>query len=70
MTMSRKVGMKVVRMVPSSLLARKDVKRDISSGEKPAKHHHHLHLIVSLQSDVGVPDEVLSQILGADVFEP
>ena len=70
MTMSRKVGMKVVRMVPSSLLARKDVKRDISSGEKPAKHHHHLHFIVSLKSHVGVPDEVLGEILGADVVEP
>ena len=70
MTMSRKVGMKVVRMVPSSLLARKDVKRDISSGEKPAKHHHHLHFIVSPKSHAGIPDEVLSEILGADVFEP
>ena len=49
---------------------KKDEKRDICSGEKPAKHHRHLHLLVHSKSHVGVPDEVLGEVLGPGVFEP
>ena len=44
--------------------------REVPSCDKPAEHHRHLHLIVGPKGHVGVPDEVLSEVLGTDVFEP